>query len=101
MKRTSPFLPAVATTWLCFAAIDAQSQEDEVATPAPCDRIRCYQPGPIPLTLDDGSEASFELQVAALARSLARMPASELRPGRPAHALLTELAATLGSLTGK
>lgn len=43
----------------------------------------------------------FELQVAALARTLARMPASELRPGRPAHALLTELAATLGSLTGK
>jgi hypothetical protein len=28
MKRTSSFLPAVATTWLCFAAIDAQSQEE-------------------------------------------------------------------------
>jgi len=43
----------------------------------------------------------FELQVAALARSLARMPAAELRPGRPASMLLNELAATLGSLTGR
>ncbi len=43
----------------------------------------------------------FELQVAALARSLARMPGAELRPGRPAHALLTELASTLGTLTDR
>ncbi len=43
----------------------------------------------------------FELQVAALARSLARIPAAELRAGRPAHTLLTELAATLGTLTGR
>lgn len=43
----------------------------------------------------------FELQVAALARSLARMPAAELRPGRPAHSLLTELASTLDALTGQ
>ena len=43
----------------------------------------------------------FEMQVAALARSLARMPAAELRTGRPAHALLQELAATLGTLTGR
>jgi ParB family chromosome partitioning protein len=41
----------------------------------------------------------FELQVAALARSLARMPAAELHRGRPAHTLLTELAATLATLT--
>jgi ParB family chromosome partitioning protein len=43
----------------------------------------------------------FELQVGALARSLARMPAAELRPGRPAHTLLTELATTLSALTGR
>jgi ParB family chromosome partitioning protein len=43
----------------------------------------------------------FELQVAALARSLARMPAAELRRGRPAHIILTELAATLGALTDR
>lgn len=41
----------------------------------------------------------FELQVGALARSLARMPAAELRPGRPAHTLLAELATTLSALT--
>jgi ParB family chromosome partitioning protein len=40
----------------------------------------------------------LELQVAALARSLARIPAADLRPGRPAHALLSELAATLATL---
>lgn len=41
----------------------------------------------------------LEFQVAGLARSLARMPAAELRPGRPAYALLTSLARTLDSLT--
>lgn len=43
----------------------------------------------------------FELQMAALARSLARMPASELRPGRPARLLLADLAATLSALTDR
>jgi ParB family chromosome partitioning protein len=41
----------------------------------------------------------LEMQVAALARSLSRIPPAELRPGRPAHSLLTELATTLGALT--
>lgn len=43
----------------------------------------------------------FEFQVAALARSLARMPSAELRSGRPANTLLIELAATLRSLIDK
>jgi len=42
----------------------------------------------------------FEMQVAALARSLARMPAAELHPGRPAHTRLLELDAALRSMTG-
>ncbi len=41
----------------------------------------------------------FEFQVAALARSLARLPASELRPGRLAYTTLSELAQTLTILT--
>lgn len=41
----------------------------------------------------------LEYQVAALARSLARIPAAELRPGKPAHALLANLSHTLDALT--
>jgi hypothetical protein len=40
----------------------------------------------------------LDFQVAALARSLARIPAAELRAGHPAHALLTQLQRTLGTL---
>ncbi|MCA9860827.1 MAG: hypothetical protein KC438_13955, partial [Thermomicrobiales bacterium] len=41
----------------------------------------------------------LEFQIAALTRSLARIPASELRPGCPTHKLLTELASTIKALT--
>ena len=40
----------------------------------------------------------LEFQVAALARSLARMPAAERRPGSPAHTLLVQLRDTLNAL---
>lgn len=43
----------------------------------------------------------LDFQVAAIARSLARIPAAELRPGRPAYALLTELATALAILTNR
>lgn len=43
----------------------------------------------------------LDFQVAALARLLARLPAAELRPGRPVHTLLTELTATLNALTNR
>ena len=41
----------------------------------------------------------LEFQIAALARSLSRMPAAELRSGRPSHMLLVELRNTLRALT--
>jgi ParB family chromosome partitioning protein len=40
----------------------------------------------------------LDLQVAALARSLARIPTAALRPGHPAHTLLTQLQTTLNTL---
>lgn len=40
----------------------------------------------------------LDFQIAALARSLARIPAAELRPGRPAHAALSHLRDTLEEL---
>lgn len=39
----------------------ARSQDASEDVPKPCDPIRCYGPGRIPLTLDDGTEAAFEL----------------------------------------
>jgi ParB family chromosome partitioning protein len=43
----------------------------------------------------------LDLQVAALARSLARIPAAELRPGHPAQALLAQLERTLRSIVDR
>lgn len=43
----------------------------------------------------------LDLQVAALARSLARIPAAELRPGHPAQALLAQLERTLSSMVDR
>jgi hypothetical protein len=40
----------------------------------------------------------LDYQVAALARSLARIPAAELRPGHAGRTLLTQLQATLSTL---
>ena len=43
----------------------------------------------------------LEFQIAALARSLARLPAPELRPGKPGHARLSQLRSALDALLGQ
>jgi hypothetical protein len=65
MNRLSRLLLFVAGTSLPVVVIDyAHSQNSTATIIEPCDRGHCYQPGSIPLTLDDGSEVAFELEVA-------------------------------------
>jgi hypothetical protein len=40
----------------------ARSQEAAEDAAEPCDPVHCYQTGPIPLTLDDGTEVDFDLR---------------------------------------
>jgi hypothetical protein len=48
--------------WLLAASQQAHPQDATESKTEPCDPIRCYEAGPRPLTLDDGTEVKLELQ---------------------------------------
>ena len=54
-------LPAAISLLVCAAS---HSQEPHDLELVPCEQMRCYPAGAVPLTLDDGSEATFELESA-------------------------------------
>jgi len=65
MNRAFHLFPAIATTCLSIVAVPcARSQDSAKGVAESCDRIRCYQPGSVPLTLKDGTEAAFEIKAA-------------------------------------
>ncbi len=65
MTQPSHLVPLAVALLLSVAAIDhSLAQDSAERIDKSCDRIRCYQPGSFPVTLNDGSEATFELKVA-------------------------------------